>query len=38
MVDVELVKKADAKISFEKALKIQPDFVLAKDQLDALNK
>ena len=38
LVDVQLVKKADAKISFEKALKIQSDFVLAKDQLDDLNK
>lgn len=34
----ELNKIPEAKASFEKAYKIQPDFVLAKDQLDDLNK
>ena len=34
----ELNKIPEAKASFEKAYKIQPDFILAKDQLDDLNK
>ena len=34
---IELDKKAEAKSSFEKAIKIQPDFVLAKEKLESLN-
>ena len=34
----ELNKIPEAKASFEKAYKIQPDFILAKDQLEDLNK
>lgn len=33
----DLNKNAEAKLSFEKALKIQPEFVLAKENLDRLN-
>jgi tetratricopeptide (TPR) repeat protein len=37
LTEEELDKKAEAKISYEKSLKIQPDFVLAKEKLEALN-
>lgn len=33
---IELNQKPVAKVSFEKAIKIQPDFILAKDNLDKL--
>lgn len=33
---IELNQKPMAKVSFEKAIKIQPDFILAKDNLDKL--
>lgn len=38
LIAIELDKKDVAKVSFEKALKIQPDFVLAKDNLEDLQK
>lgn len=37
LIEEELNKKVEAKASFEKALKVQPDFVLAKEKLDAYN-
>jgi len=37
LIEEELNKKPEAKLSYEKALKIQADFVLAKEKLDALN-
>jgi tetratricopeptide (TPR) repeat protein len=38
MIELELDKETEAKVSFQKALKIQPDFVLAKENFDAINK
>lgn len=37
LIEQELEKPSDAKLSYNKALKIQPDFVLAKEKLDLLN-
>jgi len=37
LIAIELNKKVEAKSSFEKAIKIQPDFVLAKEKLESLN-
>ena len=37
IIEEKLDLMAEAKLSYEKALKIQPDFVLAQDGLDALN-
>ncbi len=37
LISIELKKDDIAKISFEKATKIQPEFVLAKESLEALN-
>lgn len=37
VIEEELKKNPEAKLSFEKALKIQPEFVLAKEKLDKLN-
>ena len=37
LISIELKKDDIAKISFEKAIKIQPEFVLAKESLEALN-
>lgn len=37
LISKELKKDDIAKISFEKAIKIQPEFVLAKESLEALN-
>lgn len=37
LIEEALEKPADAKLSYNKALKIQPDFVLAKEKLDLLN-
>ena len=36
VIEQELEKPAEAKTSFEKALKIQPEFVLAKEKLESL--
>ena len=36
LIEQELEKNAEAKISFEKAVKVQPDFVLAKEKLESL--
>lgn len=36
LIEEELQKKPEAKISYEKALKIQPDFVFAKERLEGL--
>lgn len=38
LISTELDKKDIAKISFEKAIKIQSDFILAKEHLEALEK
>jgi len=37
LIEEALEKPTDAKLSYNKALKIQPDFVLAKEKLDLLN-
>lgn len=37
LIEEELKKGPEAKLSFEKALKIQPEFVLAQEKLDKLN-
>ena len=37
LIEEELNKKPEAKVSYEKALKIQADFVLAKEKLDGLS-
>jgi len=37
LIEEALNKKAEAKLSYQKALKIQPDFVLAKEKLENLN-
>ena len=37
LTEEELDKKEEAKASYEKSIKIQPDFVLAKEKLEALN-
>ena len=37
IIELELDKEAEAKASFQKALKIQPDFVLAQESFDAIN-
>lgn len=37
LIEEEMEKNPEAKLSFEKALKIQPEFVLAKEKLDKLN-
>jgi len=37
LIEQALEKPTDAKLSYNKALKIQPDFVLAKEKLDLLN-
>jgi len=37
LIEEELQKKPEAKVSYEKALKIQPDFVFAKERLEGLN-
>ncbi len=37
LIEEELNRKDEAKASFQKALKIQPEFVLAKEKLDAYN-
>lgn len=37
LIEEYLEKKPEAKLSYEKALKIQPEFVLAKEKLEALN-
>jgi tetratricopeptide (TPR) repeat protein len=36
LIEEELQKKPEAKVSYEKALKIQPDFVFAKERLEGL--
>lgn len=38
IIELELEKETEAKASFQKALKIQPDFVLAQEKFDAINK
>lgn len=38
LIEIDLDKKPEAKISLEKSLKIQSDFVLAREVLDGLNK
>jgi tetratricopeptide (TPR) repeat protein len=38
LIEIDLDKIPDAKLSLEKALKIQADFVLARETLDGLNK
>lgn len=38
LIELDLKNQSAAKASFEKAIKIQPDFVLAKDNLEALSK
>ena len=38
VIEIDLDKETEAKASFQKALKIQPDFVLAQENFDALNK
>jgi len=38
LIEIELKNMDAAKISFAKAIKIQPDFVLAKDNLESLEK
>ncbi len=37
IIELNLNKKAEAKLSFERAVKLFPEFVLAKTKLDALN-
>lgn len=37
LIEESLDKKQEAKLSFEKALRIQPEFVLAKEKVDKLN-
>jgi tetratricopeptide (TPR) repeat protein len=37
LIEEELDKNEEAKLSYQKALKIQPEFVLAKEKLDRLN-
>ena len=37
LIEEELDKTEEAKISYQKAVKIQPEFVLAKEKLDKLN-
>ena len=37
LIEEELDKNVEAKLSYQKALKIQPEFVLAKEKLDRLN-
>ncbi|MCK4562104.1 MAG: hypothetical protein KAT78_04290, partial [Flavobacteriaceae bacterium] len=37
LITIELGQKEVSILSFEKAIKIQPDFVLAKEQLESLN-
>jgi tetratricopeptide (TPR) repeat protein len=37
LIEEELDKNDEAKLSYQKALKIQPEFVLAKEKLDRLN-
>lgn len=37
LIEEELKKTAEAKVSYDKALKVQPDFVHAKERLEALN-
>jgi tetratricopeptide (TPR) repeat protein len=37
LIEEELDKKAEAKSSYEKSIKIQPDFVLPKEKIEALN-
>jgi tetratricopeptide (TPR) repeat protein len=37
LIEEGLEKKPEAKLSYEKALKVQPEFVLAKEKLDKLN-
>lgn len=37
-IEIELDKLPEAKLSLQKAIKIQPDFVLAKETLDGLDK
>lgn len=37
LIEEELDKNEEAKLSYQKALKIQPEFVLAKENLDRLN-
>lgn len=38
IIELDLDKDTEAKASFQKALKIQPDFVLAQENFDAVNK
>jgi tetratricopeptide (TPR) repeat protein len=38
MIELELDKETEAKVSIQKALKIQPDFVLAQESFDGINK
>jgi len=37
LIEEELKKNDEAKLSYQKALKIQPEFVLAKEKMDKLN-
>lgn len=37
LTEEELKKPVEAKVSYQKALKIQPEFVLAKEKLDKIN-
>ena len=37
LIEEELNKNDEAKLSYQKAIKIQPEFVLAKEKLDKLN-
>ena len=37
LIEEDLGKSSEAKISYEKAVKVQPDFVLAKEKLEALS-
>jgi len=38
IIELDMEKETEAKASFQKALKIQPDFVLAQEKFDAINK
>ena len=38
LIEIELEMNAEAKLSFSRALKVKPDFVLAKENLDAIDK
>ena len=37
LIEAEMGKTAEAKVSIEKALTVQPDFTIARDKLESLN-